>query len=47
MAKLSGDKIVVDRREPKPTASFDEIKKIANEQSPVSTIDPKTYAKGK
>jgi hypothetical protein len=47
MAKLSGDKIVVSGREPKATASFDELRKAANEQSPVSTINPATYAKGK
>lgn len=44
---LSGDKIVVKGREPKATASFDELKKIAAEQSPVSTVDPEKYAKGK
>lgn len=47
MAKLSGDKIVVSGREPKPTASYDELKKAANEQSPISQRDPETYAKGK
>ncbi len=47
MAKMSGDKMVVGGREPKPTASFEELKKAANEQSPVSTINPETYAKGK
>lgn len=47
MAKMSGDKMVVGGREPKPTASFDELKKIANEQSPLSQRDPETYAKGK
>lgn len=47
MAKLSGEKVVVAGREPKDTASFDELRKIANEQSPVSTLDPEKYAKGK
>ncbi len=47
MAKLSGDKIVVSGGEPKPTASFEELKRAAAEKSPVSTINPATYAKGK
>jgi hypothetical protein len=47
MARLEGDKIVVKGSEPKPTASFDELRKAANEQSPVSTINPEKYAKGK
>jgi hypothetical protein len=47
MAKLSGDKIVAGGREPKDNASFDELRKIAREQSPTSTHDPATIAKGK
>ena len=47
MARMSGEKVVVGGREPKPTASYDELRKIANEQSPISQRDPETYAKGK
>lgn len=47
MAKLINDQVMVKGREPKPEASFDELRKAANEQSPVSTIDPEKYAKGK
>ncbi len=47
MARLDGDKIVVKGPDPKPNASFDDLKKIASEKSPVSTLDPETYAKGK
>jgi hypothetical protein len=47
MAKLSGEKIVVGGREPKDNASFDDLRKIACEQSPVSIRDPAAIAKGK
>lgn len=47
MAKLDGEKVVVKGREPKDNASFDDLRRIANEQSPVSTLSAETYAKGK
>lgn len=47
MAKIVGDKIVKPAPMPPGGASYDELRRAAMEQSPVSTIDPKKYAKGR
>lgn len=46
MAKLEGDKVVVKPASPK-SEEYGSLKTAALEQSPVSTIDPAKYAKGK
>lgn len=46
MAKLEGDKVVVKPSSPK-SEDYGSLKAAAASQSPVSTINPEKYAKGK
>ena len=49
MAKLVNDQIVIEPRKvtDSDNASFADLRKVAMKQSPISTVDPEKYAKGK